>query len=103
MKVFLKEYCRDVIIRIYGIDGDEHTREFFEKYLTSVDGVYETTEAERAEYRTKGVFTITKAEYFNFLAQQIGNIQQGIDEVADELMRGKTISDYTFNGVNYVI
>ncbi len=103
MKVFIKEYCRDVAIRIYGTDGDERTQEFFERYFKNVEGVYETTEEEHTEYHSDALYTITKADYYNFLAQQLENIQRGIDEVAEALARGATIEQYIFNGCCYVI
>ena len=103
MKVFIREYCRDVIVRIYGMDGDEHTKEFFEKYLSTVDGVHETTDEEHEEYRSDAVYTIEKAEHYNFLAQQIENIQRGIDEAAEAAAVGKDINEYIFDGIGYLI
>lgn len=103
MKVFIKEYCRDVIVRIYGIDGEERTKEYFEKYFENVEGVYPTTDEEKESYNSEAVYTITKAEYYNFFAQQIDNIQKGIDEIAEAKYRDETVSDYTFDTVCYVI
>lgn len=103
MKVFIREYCRDVTVRIYGIDGEERTREFFEKYFSDVDGVYETTEKEHTEYRSEAVYTIEKADHYNFFAQQVDNIQRGIDNVAEALIQGGDIRDYTFNGCCYTV
>lgn len=103
MIVFVKEYCRDVIVRIYGIDGEERTHEFFEKYLMDVDGVYETTDEERAEFHSEAAFTITKADYYEFLAQHIDNIQRGIDEVSAEMFKGRTVEDYTFEDACYAV
>lgn len=103
MKVFIKECCRDVIVRIYGTDGDEHTQEFFERYFKNVEGVYETTEEEHKEYNSEAAFTITKSDYYDFLAQQLENIQKGIDEVAEALARGSDIEQYIFDGCCYVI
>lgn len=103
MKVFVREYCRDVTVRIYGIDGEERTKEFFRKYFSEVDGVYETTDEEREDYSSEAVYTITKAEYYNFLAQHIDNIQKGIDEIAEAEFRRETSQDYTFDNCCYVI
>ena len=103
MKVFVREYCRDVTVRIYGIDGEERTKEFFKKYFADVKGVYETTDEEREDYNSKAVYTITKAEYYNFLAQHIDNIQKGIDEIAEAEFRRETSQDYTFENCCYVI
>ncbi len=103
MKVFISEYCRDVTVRIYGIDGDEKTKEFFAKYFADVGGVYETTDEERDEFNSEAKYTITKAEYFNFLAQHIDNIQKGIDEIAEAVIREEDVGEYAFNDVSYVI
>ena len=88
MKVFIKEYCRDVIVRIYGIDGEERTKEYFEKYFENVEGVYPTTDEEKESYNSEAVYTITKAEYYNFFEAKY---------------RDETVSDYTFDTVCYVI
>lgn len=103
MKVFVREYCRDVTVRIYGIDGEERTKEFFKKYFADVEGVYGTTDEEREDYNSEAVYTITKAEYYNFLAQHIDNIQKGIDEIAEAEFRRETSQDYTFENCCYVI
>ena len=103
MIVFVKEYCRDVIVRIYGTDGEERTHEYFEKYLMDVDGVYETTAEERREYFSEAAFTIVKAAYYEFLAQHIENIQRGIDVMSAEIFEGRKESDYTFDSVCYAV
>lgn len=103
MKIFVREYCRDVTVRIYGIDGDEHTKEFFKKYFSDVKGIYETTDEEREDYNTEAVYTIVKADYYNFLAQQIESIQKGIDEVAEAKFRNETEVDYTFDNCCYIV
>ncbi len=103
MKIFVREYCRDVTVRIYGIDGDEHTKEFFEKYFSDVKGIYETTDEEREDYNTEAVYTIVKADYYNFLAQQIESIQKGIDEVAEAKFRNEAEADYTFENCCYIV
>lgn len=75
----------------------------FKKYFADVEGVYETTDAEREDYNSEAVYTITKAEYYNFLAQHIDNIQKGIDEIAEAEFRRETSQDYTFENCCYVI
>ena len=103
MKVFIKEYCRDVIVRIYGIDGEERTKEYFDKYLATIEGVYPTTDEEHESYKSEAVYTITKADYYNFFAQQIENIQKGIDEISEALFRNETEQEYTFEDECYAI
>lgn len=103
MKVFIKEICRDVIVRIYGTDGDEHTKEFFERFFCNVEGIYETTDDERTEYRSEGVYTIEKLEYYELFAQTVTNIQQAIDEVAKALIEGRSIEEFTIDQLCFVV
>jgi len=103
MKVFIKEICRDVIVRIYGTDGDEHTKEFFERFFDNVEGVYETTDDEREEYRSEGVYTIEKLENYELFAQTVKNIQQAIDEVAKALIDGRSIEEFTIDKQCFVV
>lgn len=100
MKVFIKEYCRDVTIRIFGIDGEEHTKDFFEKYLYNVIGVDIMTDDERTEYLSEAEFFIEKAAHFEFLAQHIGAIQTAIDYAAVAHIYGR--DDY-MNEDNYIV
>lgn len=102
MKVFIREYCRDVNIRIYGIDGEEHTKEFFETYFRETIGVYTTTEEEHEHFGSEAEYTIEKADDYNMFAGQINNIQKAIDEIADSILSGKEIDRYVDN-VCYVI
>ena len=62
MRVFIREEKRDVHIRIYGIGGEQRTKEFFDAVFVDMSCVYPTTEKERAEYGTTGVYTKL---YFN--------------------------------------
>lgn len=103
MKIFIREYCRDSVVKIYGIDGEEHTKDFFEKYFLGCQGVYRTTEEEHTEYLSEAEFTIVKADDFNFFAKNLGKLQNAINIVAEGLKRGENIQDYTFNGRCYIV
>ena len=103
MKVFIREYCRDVNVRLYGIDGEERTKEFFQKYLSVAEGVYETTDEEKEDYFSEAVYTITNGAYFDCLAQEIDNIQKGIDDIAEAEFRDETVEDYIFDDELYVV
>lgn len=103
MKVFIKEYCRDVTVRIYGVDGEERTKEFFEKYFHNVIGVDIMTDDDRSENLSEAEYSIDTAEQFEFLAQYIGSIQTSIDYVADAFIKGKNESEYSPDGYNYLI
>ncbi len=100
MKVFIKEYCRDVTIRIFGMDGEEHTKDFFEKYFYDVIGVEIMTDEECSEFLSEAEFSIEKAAQFEFFAQHIGAIQAAIDCAAVAHIYGK--DDY-LNENNYIV
>lgn len=38
MKVLIRETLKTIGVNIYGTDGKLHTREFFEKYFSDVEG-----------------------------------------------------------------
>ena len=57
MKVFIREYCRDVTIRIFGLDGEERTKEFFDKHFSDVRGVGKMSDEDRKE-------NLSEAEYY---------------------------------------
>ncbi|MBQ8827384.1 MAG: hypothetical protein IJ007_09860 [Oscillospiraceae bacterium] len=100
MKVYIKEYCRDVTIRIFGTDNEERTKDFFEKYFYDVIGVGIMTDEERADNLSEAEFYIEKASDFEYLAQNIGAIQTAIDLVAVANIYGK---DVYMNEKNYVV
>lgn len=102
MKVFIREYCRDVTVRIYGIDGEERTKEFFERYFEETIGVYETTDEEREQFGSEAEFTIDKADDYNYFAGKISSIQQAIDDIADSIINGAEIDRYV-DSVCYAI
>ncbi|MGN0553744.1 MAG: hypothetical protein ACI4I1_10190 [Oscillospiraceae bacterium] len=103
MRVLVKESHKTVSIRIYGLDGEERTKEFFEKYFTDVVGVYETPDEERESYESDAVWTIEKHADFSFFAQMLGVIQKSIDEIGKQLDKGANIQEYTFNDGCFVI
>lgn len=89
MKVFIREYCRDVTIRIFGLDGEERTKEFFDKHFSDVRGVGKMSDEDRKENLSEAEYYIATAEQFEFLAQNIGNIQKAIDLVAVAQIYGR--------------
>lgn len=103
MKVYIKEYRRDVTVRIYGIDGQEHTKEFFDRYLYNVEGVDFVSDKEREAYRSEAEYSISKGEYFQYLAENIEKIQQAIDTAAVAIINGKSVSDYCFADSCYLV
>lgn len=82
MRVFIREYCRDVTIRIFCLDGEERTKEFFDKYFSDVKDVGEMTDEDRAENLSEAEYYIATAEEFEYFAQKVGIIQTAIDLAA---------------------
>ena len=44
MRVLIRETLETAVINIYGRDGRQHTKDFFEKYFADSDGAYPTLE-----------------------------------------------------------
>ena len=103
MKVFIKEYCRDVTVRIYGIDGEERTKDYFDKYFYNVNGVDIVNKKEREEYHSEAEYSIEKAEYFQFLAQHIEEIQNTIDIAALAIIDGRSEEEFIVDNACYLV
>jgi len=89
LRVFIREYCRDVTIRIYGLDGEERTREFFDKYFSYVRDVGKMSDEARAENLSEAEYYIATAEEFEYFAQKVGYIQTAIDLAAVAQIYGR--------------
>ncbi len=103
MKVLIKEIRKTVGVNIYGIDGNSHTREFFENFFTDVEGVYATPEEERKEFNSSAEWTIEREEDFLSFAKIIEDLQRSIDEVQKHLINGASINEYTFDNCCYIV
>lgn len=67
MKVFIREYCRDVTIRIFGLDGEERTKEFFDKHFFDVRGVGKMSDEDRKENLSEAEITLQRQSSLSFL------------------------------------
>lgn len=103
MRVLIRETLETAVINIYGTDGREHSRDFFEKYFADSDGVYPTLDEEREEYGTDAEWTIITERDFRFFADTVSTIQQAIDDVQRKLAKGDDAEEYTFNADCFLI
>ena len=85
MRVFIREEKRDVHIRIYGIGGEQRTKEFFDAVFVDMSCVYPTTEEERAEYGTTGVYTFESRAAFDKFCEYLEILQETLDTMQRHL------------------
>lgn len=103
MKVLIRETLKTIGVNIYGTDGKLHTREFFEKYFSNVEGAYPTLPEEREEFDTEAEWTVITDADFRLLAEDLEAIQDAIDGVQGQLEKGDSRSEYTFNADCFLI
>ena len=103
MKVLIREILKTIGVNIYGTDGKLHTREFFEKYFSDVEGAYPTLPEEREEFDTEAEWTIITEADFRRLADSLEAIQNAIDCVQGQLEKGDSRAEYTFNADCFLI
>lgn len=103
MKVLIRETLRTVDVNIYGTDGRQCTKEYFESYFSDVDGAYPTLEAEKEEFSTDAEWVIITERDFREFADFIEEIQMTIDLVEKKLETGENKSDYIFQKKCFLI
>ena len=84
MKIYISDLHRETEIYIYGVDGEEATERFIEKYFEPNE-VIRLSESRRKKYNTDAMYAIS-GESYEVLAQTIERIQNTIDMVAEELL-----------------
>ena len=99
MRVFIREEKRDVHIRIYGIGGEQRTKEFFDAVFVDMSCVYPTTEEERAEYGTTGVYTFESRAAFDKFCEYHEILQETLDTIAEALIDENSVEEYCFEYV----
>lgn len=103
MKVLIRETLKTIGVNIYGTDGKLHTRAFFEKYFSDVEGAYPTLPEEREEFDMEAEWTIITDADFRLLAEDLEAIQDAIDGVQEKLAEGDSRAEYTFNADCFLI
>lgn len=103
MRVLIRETLETAVINIYGTDGNQHSRDFFDKYFADSEGAYPTLDEEREEFGTDAEWTIIRKQDFQAFADTAETIQKAIDDVQDRIAKGDSREDYTYNSDSYLI
>lgn len=104
MKVLILEEKRDVHFRIYGIDGEQRTEEFFKAvFCEKMSCVYPTTEDERAEYHTEAKYTFTCRVAYDKLCEYVTVLQETLDLIADTIIDGDNREEYELEYAQYIV
>lgn len=103
MKILIRETMRTVGVNIYGTDGRQHTKEYFEKYFSGTDGVYPILPEEQEEFKTEAEWVIVTEADLRLLAASLETIQNAIDGVRERLEKGDDTAEYTFNANCFLI
>lgn len=103
MKAFILEEQREVHIRIYGIDGEQRTKEFFDAVFVGMSCVYPTTDEEKSEYSTDAIYTFESRAAFNKFCTFLEKLQDTLDTIAEALIEGDHEEEYGFEYANYIV
>ena len=103
MRVLIRETLETAVINIYGTDGKQHSKDFFEKYFSNAEGAYPTLDEEREEYGTDAEWTIIRKQDFERFAEIVPALQKAIDDVQDRITKGSRRDEYTFNSDCFLI
>lgn len=103
MKVFILEEQREVHIRIYGIDGEQHTKEFFDAVFVGMSCVYPTTDEEKSEYGTDAIYTFESRAAFNKFCEYLEILQDTLDTISEALFKDDSAEEYSFEYANYIV
>ena len=87
MKVFILEEKRNVHIRIYGIGGEQRTKEFFDAVFVNMPCIYPTADDEKSAYGT----------------ESLEPLQETLDKIAEAIIEGDAAEKYGFEYENYIV
>lgn len=103
MKIFILEEQREVHIRIYGVDGEQRTKKFFDAVFVGMSCVYPTTDEEKSEYGTDSIYTFESRAAFNKFYVYLEKLQDTIDKIAEAIIEGDDEKEYSFEYANYIV
>lgn len=103
MKIFILEEQRKVHFRIYGVDGEQRTKEFFDAVFVGMSCVYPTTNEEKSEYGTDAIYTFESKAAFNKFCVYLEKLQDTLDTIAEALIEGDHEEEYGFEYANYIV
>lgn len=103
MLIYIIDDNTEAEVHIYGIDGEDRTERFFISHFAD-KGIKFLTDEEKEKYKTSadcGIYDVC----FEKLAEIIGNFQQTIDRIAEDLEKNDSDVNetYTFDDRFYVV
>lgn len=103
MRVLIADQNRTVTIRLYGLNGNEVTREYFSLFFLEVIEIHETTDTERNITGTDAEFTVATTEVYEALYNSIVAMQEAIDDVSDKVDEGRSHTEFIIDNRFYAI
>lgn len=109
MEAYIVDENRVVNVYLYGIDGEERTEEFFDKYLEQVNGITKILDEYRMRMKLQRtvVYAISRGADYSLLVHTFSKLQTAIDAIADEFVYAedeqRVIEKYTIDNCNYII
>ena len=103
MKIFILEEQREAHIRIYGINGEQRTKEFFDAVFVGMSCVYSTINEEKSECGTDAIYTFESKAAFNKFCVYLEKLQDTIDKIAEAIIEGDDEKEYGFEYANYIV
>lgn len=103
MRIYIIDDNTEAELSIYGVDGNEHTEQFFITHFTG-KGIKFLTNEEKAKYNTAADCAISNICY-EVLGTVIADLQKAIDDIAEEYERNNSDIKgvYTFDNKCYAI
>ncbi|MBR1444133.1 MAG: hypothetical protein IJ583_11460 [Firmicutes bacterium] len=103
MRLYIEDQRKTVTVRIYGIYGNEITREYLLTFFGKARELRELSDEDRAGLNTDAEMSIASYDVFKVLAQYIGTIQDSIDAVADAMVSTNSVDEYIIDNALYAI
>ena len=106
MKIFILEEQREVHIRIYGIGGEQLTKEFFDSVFVNMPCIYPTADDEKTAYGTDAGYTFESRAAFDKFCEFLEPLQETLDKIAEIKLSNSVSFQNAFkneieNGINY--
>ncbi len=103
MKIYIIDENTEAEVYIYGIDGEEHTEQFFYKYF-SRKGIQILSDEEKEVYNTSADYALSQISC-TALDSVLETIQKTIDIISEDVKISKCDIDktYSVDGKCYVI
>lgn len=103
MRVLIADQRKTVTIRLYGLTGNEVTREYFSLFFLEAVEIHETTDTEREITGTDAEFTVMTTDVYKELLVSVGKIQEALDDVSDRIDEGRSYEEFIVNNKIYAI